>query len=232
MTFVRAAAIFALLGPVATSGAFAAAAVAKGAPAAPADDASSKEARELFKRAELNFNLLKFAEALSDYQAAYQAKPLPGFLFNIAQCHRNMGQYERARFFFRRYLVLDPRTANRPKVEDLIAEMTRLLEKQETAAAATASSMPPSTTATEPEARPAPAITATAVRPANAENAPLLLTQQPLPPTQPSRRPVYKRWWFWGGVAAAVVGGSVAVLLLTRDDKIPRGSLEPINGRP
>jgi tetratricopeptide (TPR) repeat protein len=232
MTVVQAAVILALLGPVATSGTFAAA--AKAVPAAPADDASSKEARALFKRAELNFNLLKFAEALSDYQAAYQAKPLPGFLFNIAQCHRNMGQYERARFFFRRYLVLDPRTANRPKVEDLIAEMTRLLEKQEAASAATASSMPQSTAATEPEARSAPAIIAAAAPPANTGNAPLLLTQQPLPPAPPapSRRPVYKRWWFWSGVAAAVVGGSVAALLLTRDDKIPRGSLEPINARP
>jgi tetratricopeptide (TPR) repeat protein len=224
---VRAAVIFALLplGAVATCGALSPSAVALAAPAAPPADAAGKEARELFKRAELNFNLLKFAEALGDYQAAYQAKPLPGFLFNIAQCHRNMGQYERARFFFRRYLVLDPRTANRPQVEDLIAEMTRLLEKQEAVLPSPAT--PPATT-TEPEARPAPAIVPAAVAPANTGDASLLITQAPPPP---SRRPVYKRWWFWGGVAAAVVGGTTAALLLTRDDNIPRGSLEPINGR-
>jgi tetratricopeptide (TPR) repeat protein len=103
---------------------------------------SEKEARALFQRAEMAFNLGKFSDALTDYQAAYQAKPLPGFLFNIAQCYRNMGNYERARFFYRRYLALEPRTSNRRLVEDLIAEMTRLLDKQ--AEEKPAASPPPS----------------------------------------------------------------------------------------
>src|SRR5262245_49753509 len=88
-----------------------------------------KEARALFQQAEKNFDLGKFPEALADYQAAYEAKPLPGFLFNIAQCYRNMGDPERARFFYRRFLALDPRTPHRARVEDLIQEMTRVLEK-------------------------------------------------------------------------------------------------------
>src|SRR4029077_13182600 len=83
-----------------------------------------KEARRLFQRAELNFNIGKFAEALTDYQSAYEAKPLPGFLFNIAQCYRNMGDLEKARFFFRRYLALDPRAPNKRRVEELIDEIT------------------------------------------------------------------------------------------------------------
>src|SRR3954464_14820039 len=66
---------------------------------------ADKQARVLFQRAEMAFNLGKFSDALADYQAAYQAKPLPGFLFNIAQCYRNMRNYERARFFYRRYLA-------------------------------------------------------------------------------------------------------------------------------
>src|SRR5215468_6203160 len=86
-------------------------AVAMGlAPAARAAGNSEKEARALFQRAEKSFNLGKFPEALADYQAAYEAKPLSGFLFNIAQCYRNMGNPERARFFYRRFLALDPRT--------------------------------------------------------------------------------------------------------------------------
>src|SRR4029077_13425175 len=84
---------------------------------------------ELFQRAEKSFNLGRFSEALADYQSAYEAQPLPPFLFNIAQCYRNMQNYERARFFYRRYLALDPHTANRRLVEDLIAEMTRALDK-------------------------------------------------------------------------------------------------------
>src|SRR4051812_21228889 len=94
---------------------------------APAD----KQAREHFQNAENSFNLGRFPDALADYQAAYEAKPLPGFLFNIAQCYRNMQSYDRARFFFRRYLALDPHTPNRRLVEELIAEMTRELDKSE-----------------------------------------------------------------------------------------------------
>jgi len=96
---------------------------------AAAPTAAEKHAREMFQRAEMSFNLGKFSDALADYQAAYQAKPLPAFLFNIAQCYRNMQDYERARFFYRRYLALDPRTANRRLVEDLIGEMSKLVEK-------------------------------------------------------------------------------------------------------
>src|SRR3954469_10759713 len=112
-----------------------------------------KEARALFQRAEMSFNLGKFPEALNDYQAAYQAKPLSGFLFNIAQCYRNMGNYERARFFYRRYLALEPHTSNRRLVDDLIAEMTRLMEKQTTdQAAPTGLTVAPASTAPPPSA--------------------------------------------------------------------------------
>src|SRR6267154_2713843 len=90
------------------------------APASSIDD--EKQARSLYERAEKSFDLGRFAEALADYQSAYEAKPLPGFLFNIAQCYRNVGNFERARFFFRRYLALDPHAPNHRRVEELIAE--------------------------------------------------------------------------------------------------------------
>src|SRR5437868_11892187 len=98
---------------------------------------ADKEARRLFQKAELSFNVGKFAEALTDYQAAYEAKPLPGFLFNIAQCYRNLGDYERARFFFRRYLTLEPKSPNRRRVESLIDEMTKKIDEKAAEAAAT-----------------------------------------------------------------------------------------------
>src|SRR5437868_1086989 len=101
--------------------------------APPGGAASDKHARELFQRAEKSFDLGRFPEALADYQAAYEAKPLPAFLFNIAQCYRNMHNPERARFFFRRYLTLDPHTPNQRLVEDLIGEMTRELDKTDKA---------------------------------------------------------------------------------------------------
>ena len=41
----------------------------------------------------------------------------PSAYFNIAQCYRNMGNYERARFFFRRYLTLEPKASNHRRVD-------------------------------------------------------------------------------------------------------------------
>jgi tetratricopeptide (TPR) repeat protein len=102
--------------------------VARAAPKRPApvyDQKQEKEARAHFDRAERAFNLRRFDEALAGYQAAYEALPLPAFLFNIAQCHRNLGNRDQAVFFYQRYLTLDPEAPNRRIVEDLIAEQKR-----------------------------------------------------------------------------------------------------------
>jgi tetratricopeptide (TPR) repeat protein len=194
---------------------------------------SEKEARALFQRAEKSFNLGRFADALTDYQAAYEAKPLPGFLFNIAQCYRNMANYERARFFYRRYLAIEPKTSNRGLVEDLIAEMTRLLDKQTAASAvapppaapaAAVRAAPTPETATTPSPAPSPASSAGAM-PVGGPAAALIAAPSPEGP--PPRRPVYKRWWFWTAAGAAVVGGVAAAFMLTRNGQ-PSGSLAPI----
>ncbi|HXU83741.1 MAG TPA: hypothetical protein VN914_20245, partial [Polyangia bacterium] len=87
-----------------------------------------KAARAHFDKAEKAFNLGHFEAALTSYQAAYEALPLPAFLFNIAQCHRNLRNREQAVFFYQRYLSLAPDAPNRPVVEELIAEQKRQLE--------------------------------------------------------------------------------------------------------
>jgi hypothetical protein len=196
-----------------------------------------KEARRLFERAELEFNVGKFAEALTDYQSAYEAKPLPGFLFNIAQCYRNMGNYERARFFFRRYLALDPHASNRHRVDELIAEMSRQLDAKvaESSAVMPPSANPPPAVEPTPVDAPAPAGLAPAVStsssvpaPAEPNGASASLVAATAPPR--ARRPVWKRWWFWTGVAV-VAGGAVATFFLTRPQTRTPGSLDPIDGR-
>ena len=95
------------VGGVGVAGARAATAAA--AIAAAATD-NARPGRVRFEMAETKFNLGRFEEAAADYQAAYEAEPLPAFLFNLGQCYRNLGNYERAQFYFRRYVQLD-RTA-------------------------------------------------------------------------------------------------------------------------
>src|ERR1700747_869924 len=119
--------------------------VAQGQPAEPAPDSSEQVAREHFRQAEIDFTLGKFEDALHGYQAAYEAKPLTAFLFNIAQCYRNLGDYERARFFYKGYLTLEPKTPHRRRGNELIVEVTQLQK-----------AAPP--TESRPEEKPAPPV--------------------------------------------------------------------------
>jgi tetratricopeptide (TPR) repeat protein len=189
------------------------------APADPAPDESEQTARELFRKAEINFNLGKFADALSDYQAAYEAKPLAGFLFNIAQCYRHMGNYERARFFYRRYLTVEPKTPNRRLVTDLIAEVTRLMD-----------SAPPRPPPAPPPPVPAPQPPPISVVPANPtpRAAPLVAVSGDRDVRSPPGRPVYQRWWFWTSLAVMAAGGAATALLLTREGS-SHGTQPPID---
>lgn len=100
-----------------------------GAPAAYADDATTRVAKKAFERGEKLFALGKFDEALAQYQRAYDAKPLPGLLFNIGQCHRNLGDFEAAIFSFKKYLKAAPEADNRDQVEDYIVDLEAEQEK-------------------------------------------------------------------------------------------------------
>jgi hypothetical protein len=222
-----------------------------GARTARAGGGDEKQARELYERAEKSFNVGKFAEALTDYQAAYEAKPLPGFLFNIAQCYRNMGNYERARFFFRRYLAVEPHAPNHRRVEELIAEMSKQIEAQAASGAAAPSTSPPpadqkpveqkAAEAKPEEAKPVESKTPESTTPV--EPAPAAVPAAPAPSsssvplvtasgsTSEESPPVYTRWWFWTGVGAVVVGGAVAAFFLTRPKTSTPGTLSPIDGR-
>ena len=88
-----------------------------------ADDPGTRAARRHFERGEKLFALGKFDEALDEYQTAFDAKPLPGFLYNIGQCYRNLGDYEQAIFSFKKYLKLEPEASNKESVEQLIEEL-------------------------------------------------------------------------------------------------------------
>jgi len=91
--------------------------------AAHADDPTEKAAKRHYERGQKLFNLQKFDEALEQYQKAFDAKPIPAFLFNIGQCHRNLGDYDAAIFSFKRYLKLEPEAENRDQVEELLEEL-------------------------------------------------------------------------------------------------------------
>lgn len=89
--------------------------------AASADDRAA--ARGHFARAEAHYQASRFSEALAAYDAAYQASPLPEFLYNMAQCHRQLGHAAQAVTLYERFLAERPDAPNREVVEGLIANL-------------------------------------------------------------------------------------------------------------
>ena len=100
-------------------------------PVAHAEDAAMRSAKRHYERGQKLFALQKFEEALDQFQKAFDAKPIPDFLFNIGQCHRNLGDYDAAIFSFKRYLKLDPEASNREQVEELISELEEKQAKKD-----------------------------------------------------------------------------------------------------
>ena len=96
-----------------------------------ADDA--QKARDLFTQGNTFFDLGQFDQAIDAWQKGYQLKNDPGFLYNIAQAYRMMGDAQKAIFFYKRYLSNAPKAHNRVEVEQKIEALQKQLSAQDQA---------------------------------------------------------------------------------------------------
>jgi tetratricopeptide (TPR) repeat protein len=165
--------------------------------AAPKPSTTGKEdpkaaARVLFDYAQREYDLGNFNDALSGYSEAYRLVPEPALLFNIGQCHRQLAQYERAAFFYRRYLALDPDSPDAPLVKELIQTMETKQAEQEQQKAA--------------EAKRALAVP---------------LTPEAASTKSPSGPAFLRNRWFWAGVGVVAVGATSAILLTRSNEPRP-----------
>ena len=94
---------------------------------------SEREARRLAQEAQKFYDLSKFEDALKDFAASYELSPKPALLFNMAQCHRMLNNYEKAAFTYRRYLSQVPNAPNAAQVREFIKEMEAKRAEGETA---------------------------------------------------------------------------------------------------
>jgi len=76
---------------------------------------------------------VKYPEALESFENAYEKKPVPALLFNIAQCHRQMGHLEQAARVYRSYLRSDPPEGAARQARELLAKVEEALSKQNSA---------------------------------------------------------------------------------------------------
>jgi tetratricopeptide (TPR) repeat protein len=170
-------------------------------PAAAASPALD-DARKLTAKASVEYDVGHFDQALDLYTKAYERYPKPALLFDIGQCHRLLGHYERAIFFYQGYLRGKPEAANRALVEQFILDSQKQLDAQRAAGPVS----PPASEATPPPppaAAPAPAPSdASASPPASNDT----LAQRPDSTSAPTSAPTAWPLLRIAGVATAGVG--------------------------
>lgn len=196
-------------------------------------DPDEQKARVLFADGQKAYDVGEFERALTLYSDAYKLKPLPGFLFNIAQCHRQLGNFERAAFFFGRFIDNSKPVA--PNVElarELMSDMERRQAERveaEKKAADEKARLEAQQRADEQLKADAPLMPALT---------PVELSTVPPPPPPAVDEPVTKKAWFWvvvGGAALAAAGGITAGVVLSQPQTQPytprMTSLPDIDGR-
>jgi tetratricopeptide (TPR) repeat protein len=147
------------------------------------------------RRGNALFRVGKIEEALKQYEAAYEIAPEPRTLFNMAQCHRALRNYERAIFLYNSYLNTVGGDAHRSEVESIVIELDRLVQEQKRAAA----------------------------RPPQVLKAPddLLAPAAPVVAPRDIRRPWYRRWYVWVSLGAIITGAALAGGLAGRGSSTP-----------
>lgn len=207
-------------------------AFAAGAQGKKKPDPDEQRARALFSDGQKAYDVGEFDRALTLYSDAYKLKPLPGFLFNIAQCHRQLGNFERAVFFFGRFIDNSaPAASNVELARELMADMERRqAEKAEAERKAAEAKLEAERRSEEKAKTDAPV--AAPLTPVE------LSTLPPPPPPEVEPEPVTKKAWFWvvvTGGAMAVAGGVIAGVVLSQPREVmytPRmTSLPDIDGR-
>lgn len=178
-----------------------AAALLAGAPSAQAQD-DVAAAKGHFQKGTRLYEVGDYREALDEFKAAHLAKPDPAFLYNIAQCHRQLGDAGQAVTLYKRFLVASPNAANRTEVERRIAELEAVVGARKDREIPEAA---PSAAA--PAAVPAPSPAPTS---AGASGEAPALASAPAVPPPPSGSSLRYLRWIGAGVTVALVGGAIA----------------------
>jgi tetratricopeptide (TPR) repeat protein len=170
-------------------------------------------------RARTHFAAGEYQEALEIYARLYAETMHPTYLRNIARCHQNLGNPDKAISSFREYLrkAKDLSADQRAEIEGYIAEMEQLKKSRAAPPSAT-----PSPSTAPPPAAPAPETSSALVGPP---------TVTASGARDDDRGAFYTRFWFWGVVAGVMAAGAVTAFLLTRDGGPAAGSLGALDLR-
>ena len=196
-----------------------------------AEKIAKAKAKVLIKSGDLNYRLAKFEEALADYQAAYKLYEHPAILFNIAQCHRQLKNHEKALFFYRLcrsdWQRSNPDPTFLKEVRTQIGKLNDVMARDRKAKQEQARLEQERTRKEEERVRQE----AARKKEEQARKAKLALIPTPKPRPNSKARPFYKKWWFWTAVGVVVVGATTATVvgLQPGDANTVGGTLRPSN---
>jgi len=94
------------------------------------DPAVAGKAAVHYEVAEKYYRIGEFAQALVAYGKAFELTRRPELNFNLAQCHRQLKQWERAVFFYKRFVSALPEAEQVALARRFIAEGERALEAE------------------------------------------------------------------------------------------------------
>jgi hypothetical protein len=153
-------------------------------------------AKTHFEAGQALYRLGNYTEAIREFSAGYQLAPKPQFLINIGQAYLKLGDLEKARDMYKRYLVDTPASdPNRAAAEEMLSDINRQIAE-----------------------RPAPT-------PAPSPSGPTAIQSPQLAVTAtPPEKPFVKRhWWIFPVGAVVLAGVAVGVYFGVRPTQVGCG---------
>jgi tetratricopeptide (TPR) repeat protein len=170
------------------------------------------------------FHLGEFTRAVEEYRMAYNNKPDPSYLYNIAQAYRLAGDLPQALFFYRSYLHSLPDATNRDEVEERIKSIDEQVRAEKEVATKPPNSAEPAPPPPKVDAPPQQQPKVDAPPQPKAEAVPVVVSEAP-----PAKTPLYKKWWLWTAAGGVVVAGVVIAVAIVasapHDAARPPGAL-------
>ena len=94
-------------------------------PARAFEDTDTELAKRHYATGTRFYDSGEYDKALAEFEAAYRAKPLPGFQFNIAKCNDRLEHISEAVRAYQAYLDASPAAKDRDEVSERIAVLKR-----------------------------------------------------------------------------------------------------------
>jgi tetratricopeptide (TPR) repeat protein len=181
--------------------------------ARPASAEDAGDAKSHYQKATAHYAVGEYAEAATEYEAAFKLKQDPALLYNAAQSHRLAGDNQKALLLYRNLVKLYPSTKFAAEAKDRIDKLEQAIATTQSPPNQPAPVETPAATAPPPAAAPPPPVPA--APPPAASPAPAATVATSAPPPSDEHPPIYKKWWFWAGAGAVVLAGVITAVALS-----------------